>query len=215
MRKNCSDLGTFQSNVMSRVPGQTGKSALVCVAALEDAFGVLLIATHADEYLVQRMREPDIAWTFMNMCELVGPDKALHVLDITPRATKVVIRLRRQLQGHTASGMYCESSELIPKLQPEVQLFSFHKATGVLQHLPSILASMPESYTGACLAVQSTMQSCASRIDSLRTECTKSYGSLTAWPGPCECTYYAQDLMCFDEQELCALQAWSQVPETG
>lgn len=60
----------------------------------------------------------------------------------------------------------------------------------------SILASMPESYTGACLAVQSTMQSCASRIDSLRTECT----------------YYAQDLMCFDEQELCASQVWSQVP---
>lgn len=56
------------------------------------------------------------------------------------------------------------------------------------------------------------MQSCASRIDSLRTECTKSYGTLTAWPGPCECTYYAQDLMCFDEQELCASQAWSQVP---
>lgn len=71
---------------------------------------------------------------------------------------------------------------------------------------------MPESYTGACLAVQSTMQSCASRIDSLRTECTKSYGTLTAWPGPCECTYYSQDLMCFDEQELCASQVWSQVP---
>ena len=71
---------------------------------------------------------------------------------------------------------------------------------------------MSESYTGACLAVQDTMQSCASRIDSLRTECTKSYGTLTAWPGPCECTYYAQDLMCFDEQELCASQAWSQVP---
>lgn len=71
---------------------------------------------------------------------------------------------------------------------------------------------MSESYTGACLAVQNTMQSCAARIDSLRTECTKSYGSLTAWPGPCECTYYAEDLMCFDEQELCASQAWSQVP---
>ncbi|KAM0704974.1 hypothetical protein Q7P35_007761 [Cladosporium inversicolor] len=71
---------------------------------------------------------------------------------------------------------------------------------------------MSESYTGACLAVQSTMQSCASRIDSLRIECTKSYGTLTAWPGPCECTYYAQDLMCFDEQELCASQAWSQAP---
>ncbi|GAB7323447.1 hypothetical protein MBLNU13_g05899t1 [Cladosporium sp. NU13] len=71
---------------------------------------------------------------------------------------------------------------------------------------------MSESYTGACLAVQSTMQSCASRIDSLRGECTKSYGTLTDWPGSCECTYYAQDLMCFDEQELCASQAWSQVP---
>lgn len=71
---------------------------------------------------------------------------------------------------------------------------------------------MSESYTGACLAVQSTMQSCALRIDSLRTERTKSYGTLTAWPGPCECTYYAQDLMCFDEQKLCASQAWSQVP---
>ncbi|PPJ60120.1 hypothetical protein CBER1_03089 [Cercospora berteroae] len=72
---------------------------------------------------------------------------------------------------------------------------------------------MPESYTGQCIAVQSTFGSCAQRVDSLRTECTKSYTALTQWPGPCECTYYAQDLMCFDEQELCASQAWSQVPQ--
>lgn len=71
---------------------------------------------------------------------------------------------------------------------------------------------MAETYIGNCVAVQGTIQSCASRVDSLRTECTKSYGSLTAWPGPCECTYYAQDLMCFDEPALCASQAWSQVP---
>ncbi|KAF6803668.1 hypothetical protein CSOJ01_10744 [Colletotrichum sojae] len=72
---------------------------------------------------------------------------------------------------------------------------------------------MGESYTGACAAVQGTMESCAKRVDSLRTDCTKSYGSLTNWPGPCECTYYAQDLMCFDEQALCASQVWTQVPE--
>ncbi|KAF6826425.1 hypothetical protein CMUS01_09452 [Colletotrichum musicola] len=72
---------------------------------------------------------------------------------------------------------------------------------------------MGESYTGACAAVQVTMESCAKRVDSLRTDCTKSYGSLTNWPGPCECTYYAQDLMCFDEQALCASQVWTQVPE--
>lgn len=72
---------------------------------------------------------------------------------------------------------------------------------------------MPESYTGPCIAVQSTFASCAQRVDALRTECTKSYTALTQWPGPCECTYYAQDLMCFDEQELCASQVWSQVPQ--
>ncbi|KAI5367196.1 hypothetical protein Slin14017_G022320 [Septoria linicola] len=68
---------------------------------------------------------------------------------------------------------------------------------------------MSETYA----PVQSTFASCAQRVDSLRTECTKSYTTLTVWPGPCECSYYAQDLVCFDEQELCALQVWSQVPQ--
>lgn len=72
---------------------------------------------------------------------------------------------------------------------------------------------MAESYTGTCAPLSATMSLCASRVDSLRTECTKSYGTLTQWPGPCECSYYAQDLPCFDEQALCADQAWTQVPQ--
>lgn len=75
------------------------------------------------------------------------------------------------------------------------------------------VSTMSETYTGVCTGtVQSTFQSCAQRIDSLRQDCTKSYATLTDWPGPCECTYYSQDMMCFDQQELCASQVWSQVP---
>ncbi|KAF2727992.1 hypothetical protein EJ04DRAFT_122520 [Polyplosphaeria fusca] len=71
-----------------------------------------------------------------------------------------------------------------------------------------------ETYTDAsCNAVVPTMSSCASRWDSIRTECTKSITTNTVWPGPCECGYYTNDLECFDEQALCAVQVWSQVPQ--
>ncbi|EME80517.1 uncharacterized protein MYCFIDRAFT_208611 [Pseudocercospora fijiensis CIRAD86] len=60
-------------------------------------------------------------------------------------------------------------------------------------------ASNFETYTGLCTrSVQSTFQSYVQRVDSLRQECTKSYGT---------------DSMCFDEQKLCASQEWPQVPQ--
>jgi hypothetical protein len=98
-------------------------------------------------------------------------------------------------------------------LNPEVRSISFQNRQ-TFPRLRSLfsLANMPDTYSGVCSPLQSTMESCASRIDSLRQDCTRSYGTLTAWPGPCECSYYAQDLMCFDEQELCASQVWTQVP---
>ncbi|KAK7181811.1 transmembrane alpha-helix domain-containing protein [Paraphaeosphaeria sporulosa] len=71
-----------------------------------------------------------------------------------------------------------------------------------------------ETYTdAACNAAVPTMNSCASRWDSIRTECTNSVTTNTVWPGPCECAYYRNDLPCFDEQVLCAAQVWTQVPQ--
>ncbi|KAH8651550.1 hypothetical protein BGZ60DRAFT_533897 [Tricladium varicosporioides] len=72
--------------------------------------------------------------------------------------------------------------------------------------------SRAETYTGSCLQVTDSMQVCASRWDSIRTECTKTVTTNTIWPGPCECSYYANDLPCFDEFAICAYQAWTQVP---
>jgi hypothetical protein len=71
-----------------------------------------------------------------------------------------------------------------------------------------------ETYTNAaCNAVEATMGSCAQRWDSIRTECTNSVTTNTIWPGPCECSYYANDLPCFDEQAACANQVWTQLPQ--
>ncbi|KAL6709480.1 hypothetical protein ACN47E_001415 [Coniothyrium glycines] len=71
-----------------------------------------------------------------------------------------------------------------------------------------------ETFTDAsCNAVTATMTSCARRWDAIRQNCTNSYGSNTVWPGPCECSYYANDLPCFDEQATCADQIWTQVPQ--
>jgi hypothetical protein len=71
-----------------------------------------------------------------------------------------------------------------------------------------------ETYTNAaCRAVTSTMNSCAKRWDSIRTECTKRVTTNTVWPGPCECAYFTNDMPCFDEQEFCAAQVWTQVPQ--
>ncbi|KAH6663045.1 hypothetical protein B0J14DRAFT_570575 [Halenospora varia] len=62
------------------------------------------------------------------------------------------------------------------------------------------------------IVLADSMQVCASRWDSIRTECTKTITTNTIWPGPCECSYYANDLPCFDEFAICAYQAWTQVP---
>ncbi|KAH6857944.1 hypothetical protein B0T12DRAFT_411657 [Alternaria alternata] len=71
-----------------------------------------------------------------------------------------------------------------------------------------------ETYTNAaCNAVEATMGSCAQRWDSIRTECTNSVTTNTIWPGPCECSYYGNDLPCFDEQAACANQVWTQLPQ--
>jgi hypothetical protein len=75
-------------------------------------------------------------------------------------------------------------------------------------------AAAQETYTNAaCRAVTSTMNSCAKRWDSIRTECTKRVTTNTVWPGPCECAYFTNDMPCFDEQEFCAAQVWTQVPQ--
>ncbi|OAL44891.1 hypothetical protein IQ07DRAFT_684348 [Pyrenochaeta sp. DS3sAY3a] len=71
-----------------------------------------------------------------------------------------------------------------------------------------------ETYTdAACIALNTSMASCAQRWDSIRQDCTKTVNTNTVWPGPCECAYYANDLPCFDDQALCAHQIWTQVPQ--
>ncbi|KAE9963148.1 hypothetical protein BLS_009593 [Venturia inaequalis] len=79
----------------------------------------------------------------------------------------------------------------------------------------TIFAATDESYTSACgtSSIYSSFQDCAHRAYSLRDMCTSSYGSLTVWPGPCECSYYQQDLACFDERAFCASQIWTQAPQ--
>ncbi|TID24394.1 hypothetical protein E6O75_ATG02759 [Venturia nashicola] len=79
----------------------------------------------------------------------------------------------------------------------------------------TIFAASDESYTSACgtSSIYSSFQDCAHRAYSLRDICTSSYGSLTVWPGPCECSYYQQDLACFDERAFCASQIWTQAPQ--
>lgn len=71
-----------------------------------------------------------------------------------------------------------------------------------------------ETYTNAaCRAVASQIGACASRWESIRVECKNKVTTNTVWPGPCECAYYSNDLPCFDEQEFCAEQAWTQQPQ--
>ncbi|QDS73689.1 hypothetical protein FKW77_003018 [Venturia effusa] len=79
----------------------------------------------------------------------------------------------------------------------------------------TIFAATDESYTAACgtSSIYSSFQDCAHRAYSLRDVCTSSFGSLTVWPGPCECSYYQQDLACFDERTFCASQIWTQAPQ--
>jgi len=88
--------------------------------------------------------------------------------------------------------------------------------TGTTSSIDATITAGPdESYTGACAisSIYSSFQECAHRADSLRAICTSSYGSLTVWPGPCECSFYAQDLACFDEKTFCASQIWSQASQ--
>ncbi|KAH8726431.1 hypothetical protein GQ44DRAFT_162119 [Phaeosphaeriaceae sp. PMI808] len=71
-----------------------------------------------------------------------------------------------------------------------------------------------ETFTNsACRAVTTQMASCAKRWDSIRLACKDKITTNTIWPGPCECSYYANDLPCFDEQAFCASQVWTQVPQ--
>ncbi|KAF2029936.1 hypothetical protein EK21DRAFT_100843 [Setomelanomma holmii] len=76
------------------------------------------------------------------------------------------------------------------------------------------LALSQETFTdSACRAQTTAIAACASRWDSIRTECKSSVSTNTIWPGPCECAYYANDLPCFDEHAFCAAQVWTQVPQ--
>jgi hypothetical protein len=71
-----------------------------------------------------------------------------------------------------------------------------------------------ETYTNApCISAVPSMNACAKRWDSIRLECISRGATNTIWPGPCECSYYANDLPCFDEQAFCAAQVWTQVPQ--
>ncbi|KAF1919298.1 hypothetical protein BDU57DRAFT_527344 [Ampelomyces quisqualis] len=83
----------------------------------------------------------------------------------------------------------------------------------LLTHLCATMCAQETFTNSACAAATPAMNSCAKRWDSIRTECTKKVTTNTVWPGPCECAYYANDMPCFDEQALCADQAWTQVPQ--
>lgn len=71
-----------------------------------------------------------------------------------------------------------------------------------------------ETFTdSACRAATTAMNSCAQRWDSVRQECKERISTNTVWPGPCECSYFANDLPCFEEEAICAPQVWTQVPQ--
>ncbi|KAF1843694.1 uncharacterized protein K460DRAFT_368554 [Cucurbitaria berberidis CBS 394.84] len=91
--------------------------------------------------------------------------------------------------------------------------FSWRILFSALLILPGPISGAETYSDASCNAVTSTMMSCARRWDAIRTECTKTVNTNTVWPGPCECSYYANDLPCFDEQAPCADQVWTQVPQ--
>jgi hypothetical protein len=77
-----------------------------------------------------------------------------------------------------------------------------------------IALTAAETFTNApCISAVPSMNACAKRWDSIRLECISNGSANTIWPGPCQCSYYANDLPCFDDQAFCAAQVWTQVPQ--